>query len=217
MPNYCENELKVRGTEEEALAFAKKARGEKGPFSFSSLYPVPKSLFDVTAGSRENFYEIMYTEIPKVLLKHMRDDGIEMPSREDALAYQAKLWNVDPKEALEIANKLKHNMDCYGHLTWYTWCIENWGTKWDVEHMSQLLCSKDITLRGKKIWSLFYVFRSAWSPPKDAILHISKDFSKLEFTLSFWEGGSGFKGMFKCKDGKIKKDIIKKYSGRRGG
>lgn len=217
MPNYCENELKVRGTKEEALTFVKKAKGEKGAFSFSSLYPAPKSLFDVTAGSRENFYEIMYTKIPEALLKHMRNDGIEMPSREDALAYQAKLWNVDPKKAMEIANKLKHNIDCHGHLTWYTWCIENWGTKWDVENMSQLLSSKDITLRGKKTWSLLYLFGSAWSPPKDAILHISKDFSELEFTLSFWEGGNGFKGMFKCKDGKIKKDVTEEYSGRRGG
>ena len=100
---------------------------------------------------------------------------------------------------------------------WYPWCIENWGTKWDVENMSQLLSSKDITLRGKKTWSLLYLFGSAWSPPKDAILHISKDFSELEFTLSFWEGGNGFKGMFKCKDGKIKKDVTEEYSGRRGG
>ena len=39
------------------------------------------------------------------------------------------------------------NMKIYGHPTWYDWCCENWGTKWNSMHGDA------------------YSFDTAWAPP----------------------------------------------------
>jgi hypothetical protein len=48
----------------------------------------------------------------------------------------------------------------FGKKTWYTWCIENWGTKWnaygmDVDEKSVIRTENTLTV----------IFKTAWSPP----------------------------------------------------
>src|ERR687884_39965 len=43
----------------------------------------------------------------------------------------------------------------YRTNTWYHWCIERWGTKWDIT----------ATLRAAAPDLLEYAFASAWTPP----------------------------------------------------
>lgn len=62
----------------------------------------------------------------------------------------------------------------YGAVDWYRWCINNWGTKWgDFQ-------TKVVKDRCKQT---VIKFESAWSPPTEALLTISKMFPKLKFHL----------------------------------
>ena len=217
MPNYCENELQVRGPKEDVQRFMKKARLGEEAISISSFYPIPESLEKSEAGGQEAYYRILHEGIVDDYLKeHMRKDGFENPTKEKALEWQAKCWKKTVKEATEIANQYKHNMETYGHTTWYTWCIQNWGTKWDVKE-SSLVSSEEILIRNKKVWEINYAFLSAWSPPREAFFTISKDYPTLQFVLKFWESGMEFKGVFECKDGKVFSNKQEQYSGSRGG
>jgi hypothetical protein len=89
----------------------------------------------------------------------------------------------------------------------YEWCVENWGTKWNAHEVR--------LVRRKR--SLVYIFDTAWSPPIPVVLAMSRRFPDLTFTLRYWEGGMGFKGIFKAKGDKILKDEHGGYLGHRGG
>jgi hypothetical protein len=75
---------------------------------------------------------------------------------------------------------------------WYDWSIKNWGTKWDV----------DGVLSRREDTSLLYTFSSAWCPPCEAFVEISRKFPTLEFDLEWFEGGMGFLGRQVIKNGR---------------
>ena len=72
----------------------------------------------------------------------------------------------------------------YGASDWYTWCIQNWGTKWDI---SPYACDVE---NGQLVGS----FDSPWGPPTAA-------YEKLEemgFSVRAYysEPGMGFAGVY---------------------
>jgi len=76
------------------------------------------------------------------------------------------LWNPDPEKIKGLEKELrKENPEPFQYLyprpetaddDWYSWNIENWGTKWDVSvYNFDVLDENNIVLS----------FDSAWSPP----------------------------------------------------
>lgn len=71
-------------------------------------------------------------------------------------------------EARCAANKAK-----YGYETWYEFCCEEWGTKWNA-------C--DAAIVDKETTNYVdYVFNTAWAPPTPVIVKMSKDWPSLLF------------------------------------
>lgn len=83
----------------------------------------------------------------------------------------------------------------------YEWCCENWGTK----------CDFCVVNRTRIETVLEYVFDTAWSPPRPAILAMGKMFPALNFRLDYCEPGNGFQGVFIVSGGKIVKDETSDY------
>ena len=75
-----------------------------------------------------------------------------------------------------------------GTEDWYSWCIENWGTKWDT---SQLFCSQDDK-------SLFVTCETAWSPPVGVYRKLEEQGWKVD--AMYYETGCVYVGRF--RDGK---------------
>ena len=71
-------------------------------------------------------------------------------------------------------------------LSGYNWCINNWGTKWDV---TEVVLNEDL-----EVGRLEYNFDTAWSPPKEAIEKIALMFPTLLFDLVYTEEGCAFEG-----------------------
>jgi hypothetical protein len=65
---------------------------------------------------------------------------------------------------------------------WYDWNVRNWGTKWDVGG------DVDFERDGN---DLIYRFPTAWSPPYEAIIALSKQYPTVHFQLD-WEEEQGF-------------------------
>jgi len=63
------------------------------------------------------------------------------------------------REMEELIRSL--NLKHFGHEDWYSFCVENWGTKWDVGADS----GEMVELEGE---SFNVSFVSAWSPPTTA-------------------------------------------------
>jgi hypothetical protein len=80
-------------------------------------------------------------------------------------------------------------------VDWYSWNIENWGTKWDLNEV----------VKEDSKWeegTLIYYFSTAWSPVTQVIERLAKEHKKLLFTYSYWEGGSDFWGEHEYQKGK---------------
>lgn len=98
---------------------------------------------------------------------------------------------------------------------WYTWRIENWGTKWNA-------CGREygkgpeVILR-KSVPKARFNFMTAWEPPMPVIVAMSKAFPTLTFTLRYWEHGMCFQGRLVVKGGEVREEWRGKYTGMRGG
>ena len=75
-----------------------------------------------------------------------------------------------------------------GHNNWYDWCIDRWGTKWDMETENFILSEDGTMISG---WS-----DSAWAPPLEAFqTYITKNHD-VSIRCSYFEGGCDFAGIW---------------------
>jgi hypothetical protein len=77
----------------------------------------------------------------------------------------------------------------------YNWCCRNWGTKWDLSEQEQ----REVAAQLLSEFSAY--FDTAWSPPIEAIVELSKMFPKDKFRLDYYEGGNVFGGYAEIFDG----------------
>jgi hypothetical protein len=97
----------------------------------------------------------------------------------------------DPVEQAELEAKSKANQEKYGYDNWYSYCVSEWGTKWDIgssEYGSPAYIDKDDP-------SIMHAtFGSAWSPP---IQGYGKLYD-LGFSVRayYYEPGMGFCGIW---------------------
>ena len=93
----------------------------------------------------------------------------------------------DEPEQIKLHEQTMHNLSTYGYANWYDWCVNEWGTKWDVGgegDQSSQDSPTDVRMN----------FDSAWAPPIAAM----EKFQDLGFKvkLIYWESGMCFCGMF---------------------
>lgn len=93
----------------------------------------------------------------------------------------------EAQAALEA--KQKSNMAKYSHADWYSWCLEYWGCKWDVE--------ASVEPSGDD--SLVVTFSSPWSPP----IAFYESMETIGFTVDakFYECGMSFCGRYSSELG----------------
>ena len=69
---------------------------------------------------------------------------------------------------------------------WYHWCIENWGTKWDVSEL-------DIEYDDEQ---LELTFSTAWSPPEGIMQELKDKYPDLSFSCFYDEPGMEVAGYY---------------------
>jgi hypothetical protein len=98
----------------------------------------------------------------------------------------------DPKQVERFVSAFKEGRLCAefiplpdGEWNW-DFCVENWGTKWDVGGDDGYIESDETSARGS--------FQSAWSPP----MGLMPVLEELGFTIKFmyYEPGMNFAGVY---------------------
>ena len=69
---------------------------------------------------------------------------------------------------------------------WYSWRVENWGTKWEVH--------AEITSHSVEGGWINLYFDSAWSPPVDALDYWASQGTHRQFNIRYIEWGMAFCG-----------------------
>lgn len=98
-----------------------------------------------------------------------------------------ELLNVESPNRDEISAKKFSNK--YGATDWYQWRIDNWGTKWDISHISYVNSFEDYDKFGVQINC-----DTAWAPPENGLQKLSEIFKDTYFYCEFTEPGMGFQG-----------------------
>jgi hypothetical protein len=97
----------------------------------------------------------------------------------------------DPDEQAKLELQETANREKFGYTNWYDYCVNEWGTKWDVGNGN-----------GIQTWDdheLIVYFDSAWAPPIAAYEHLQD----LGFTVyaTYYEPGCAFAGIYdECGD-----------------
>ncbi len=135
MPNNITN-LITFGTDGASLsAFRKmlhdmRADGEPlGSLDFNKLIPMPESL-NIEQGTRTERGLEMYREFVRERTAIVNSE-MSPAQREDALAGMERAWyprRLDDPETWRLGEQAYDNLQKYGHTSWYSWCIQNWGT-----------------------------------------------------------------------------------------
>ena len=104
-----------------------------------------------------------------------------------------------PKELLDMGSPLSDaeqaeaNVEKYGASDWYQWCINNWGTKWDVGEESDGIDRVDDN-------KVKLSFDTAWGPPIAFYEYLDEELD-FEITAFYLEEGMGFAGKYSSESG----------------
>jgi hypothetical protein len=129
------------------------------------------------------------------------NNNIELAHKDPAMLERAKAAFVDgrlldefiplPAELKDTTSPSETNealMEKYGASDWYNWCINNWGTKWDI---SPYDCEIE---NGQLVGS----FDSPWGPPLEAYAKLEE--LGFEVRAYYHECGMGFAGVYEGFD-----------------
>jgi len=92
----------------------------------------------------------------------------------------------DPDEQKKLEAQEKLNEATHGYKNWYDFCVNAWGTKWDVEPYNPVELEE-----GNKVT---FGFDSAWAPPcgvAEALMD-----QGYAVRLYYYESGMGFCGVY---------------------
>ena len=94
----------------------------------------------------------------------------------------------DPDEQKKLEEDTARNLATHGYGNWYDYCVNEWGTKWDVGGDGGVATMDEGTNH------IEMNFDSAWAPPIAAM----EKFMDLGFKvkLVYWESGMCFAGIF---------------------
>jgi len=95
--------------------------------------------------------------------------------------------DADPKQ-IELEAQEKSNLEVHGYSNWYDFCVNEWGTKWDVGGDGDRIELEE----GQDNTTLD--FDSAWAPPLGVYAALmAQGFSVRAY---FYESGMCFAGIF---------------------
>jgi hypothetical protein len=81
-----------------------------------------------------------------------------IPVPEDLQIVAGRVGADDNPDQQELERKTAENLEKYGAGNWYDFCVNRWGTKWDVDCQGTIEIADD----GHTVHASF---DSAWSPP----------------------------------------------------
>lgn len=173
MPNHVKNIVKMEGITKLPLFETEYDEYEKRDvvcFDFNKIIPMPESL-NVESGSMET---VAIEAVNRKLSQRRYDfqQAYSRPQMSDE-DYQQRLKNYGKteEELLELGLQYIANKVRYGATSWYDWCCDNWGTKWNAYSNEQ---EDEDTI----------IFETAWSNPEPVMLKLSEMYP--EATIEHW-------------------------------
>lgn len=191
MPNWVINKLSFEGDSSSIEDVMKSISTEKEIIDFDKIIPMPKSLrIENSSSTDESFAVALYLDLKDEVEINKRINWLnknDPPSIDDYI--KKVVGNRDLDDFLRPGRIAIENIKLYGHKDWYSWSIENWGTKWNVSgaylnHLGEI------------------VFETAWSTPFTVVFELSIQFPEILFKTKFADESIGSNcGEYHLKNG----------------
>lgn len=201
MPNHITNIIRATGDSMKIQQMLETIKNDDygiGTIDFNKIMPMPASL-DIESGSRTNKGIAAYKDFVYVytLGETLEKDLLNIPkeSEEAFLAARAQSTGkgtITPEE-WELGRAAFRNELLYGATTWYDWCIENWGTKWNAYGYD------DGVEYGQdnELW-----LQTAWDAPHPIIEKLAEMYPEISFSHEWADEDIGRNcGRYDYKDG----------------
>ena len=224
MPDYVLNHVSFSGTVAElkrllqAIAREDKQYEEEGYrvdslIDFNRIVPMPQDL-NIECGTRTDNGIRRY----KQFLSYLESNG----RAKDDLSAIPKEWESEFQKqhgiddtTFMLGKKACQNIQKYGFPTWYEWCVNNWGTKWNAFNQKAVF-PKELTEPGapdEAKTSLELYFKTAWSVAMPVIIALSKQFDQLEIRVEYADENFGYNcGEYLVRDGVVIAENNMEYS-----
>jgi len=106
------------------------------------------------------------------------------PVPADLQIVAGRVGGDDNPEQIALEAAETSNQDKYGYKNWYDYCVNEWGTKWDVDAYDTVEPADSIT----------FGFDSAWSPPIGVYEALVEQ--GFEVRAYYYEPGMAFAGIW---------------------
>ncbi len=168
MPNHVTNIVKMKGITTLPLFTNTPWYGGENvmAFDFNKVIPMPKSL-DMVSGSMENLAIEAALRNDAVLRKQFVQKYSAPCINEKAYLEGIAYSDKTEHELCEIGLQYINNLQLYGFTTWYGWCNEFWGTKWNAYENEQI--DRDTIM-----------FKTAWAAPEKVIAQLARMYPDAE-------------------------------------
>ena len=131
------------------------------------------------------------------MLKRARDAWMDrrflkefIPIPQELTIVSGRVGADDNPEQMLLVAQQEANLKKYGYQDWYTYCVNEWGTKWDIGYQEDWNEPYD---ESETTFTVNY--NSAWSPPEAACFKLVA--MGFDVTNYYYEPGMGFCGVFK--------------------
>ena len=192
MPNHVINKVKFSGNEIEIRKMLDEIKNDEigiGSIDFNKIVPMPESL-NIESGSRTDMGYRKYAA-------YMNAKNLN----EDVSKYLE--YSSEHPESWNLGKTAYENKEKYGHQTWYEWCVDNWGTKWNAY-------DQYVDINGAN--TVIY-FNTAWACPYEIFIALSKLYPKIKIWVKYADEDIGSNcGKFECKGGAMENLVEYEYS-----
>jgi len=122
------------------------------------------------------------------------EDGVTDSSDPQGLLQFMHPMPAELRDTTADGSKDKAMIEKTGYSDWYSWAVDNWGTKWEVcefygvdrQHLNDSLDESTIS----------FGFSSAWGPPLGAYDQFLADNENCSLIGRYYEGGCDFMGVW---------------------
>jgi len=179
MPNWVYNKVFFHGDESEIERLKSFVKSEESDFDFNNIIPMPQAL-NLTCGSDQVF--------SKKCAKARRETGAT--TTDEYENSQSWIKEKSFEEWADLGDKYYANKEKYGYETWYDWCCDKWGTKWNAN---------DVMWSGDNLY-----FNTAWNTCEPVFEKLYELFPKIEFEVEFADEDIGSNcGTISFEDGEF--------------
>lgn len=199
MPNHVTNIITLSGDKDQVARLMKAVQNDEyglGSIDFNKIIPMPATM-DIEAGSNTDRGLKAYKDFISVYTLGRTEEDAKKALKdipiESEEAFLRQRTDIDRKTWL-LGKTAWQNISRYGAPTWFEWCINNWGTKWNAYGTDEIHhgMDTDCTL----------AFQTAWSAPHPVIEKLAKENSDIGFSHAWADEDIGYNcGRYKYEGG----------------